>query len=1000
MNKLVEIFIRWRSHSFGFHTDIQKMYNCVKLHNTEWCFQRYLWRNDLDEKNPVEEKIIKTLIYGVKSSGNQSEIGLRKTAGVSKEEFPEVNEIVCKDVYVDDCLSGEVTKEKALQRADELELVLQRGGFSLKGISMTGSNPPSNLSSDGKTIGVAGLTWEPKSDLIYLDVKEINFAKKHRGRKTQAMFEIPENLTRRHCTAKLGEVFDLTGMFTPVIATMKLDLHELVVRKLDWDDKIPDNLRHVWVNHFQMMSELNQVKFKRAIVPHDAINLDVQTLCFGDASKDLACIAIYVRFKRKSNSYSCQLVFARSRLIPNGMSQPRAELYAAVVNCHSSEIVSRALYKHHKCKLLFTDSQIVLYWLSNENRSLKQWVRNRVLEDLRFSLPQHWRYIHTNEMIADLGTRRGAKATDVDGNSDWVNGMSWMTLNEEDFPAYTVNDIKLNSNQLNEARKEKNLEIVESSFFQNRVPIEVKDRYLFSQYLVDPNKFRFRNVVRIMALVIKFIRKLKEQSKPQINKNKIAPTYETFSDGDLAKAENYYFEKATREVKHFLRPHQYQKISKEKDGILYYSGRTLPEDEVTIVGKMTCAMKDLKCDSFCVPIVEKNSPLAFSIVSEIHCYNESVKHAGIESVWRYVLKKVFIIEGRSIVKIVKRSCQRCRYLEKKKLEVIMGPVSQTNLTIAPAFYHTQVDITGPYDAYSPHHKRTTVKIWLVVFCCNNTSATSIKVMENYSSTAFVQAFVRLSCLYGYPNLLLSDEGSQLVKAFQSMELNYVDVQQKLHKNQIKYELCPVGGHNMNGRVERKIKEIKTSLEKNLSKQRLSIMQWETVILEIVNNINNLPLSLGNYVGDFETMDLITPNRLIMGRNNDRNPIGSIVLSNDPLRIIRANNAVFDAWFENWLLVHVPKLMIHPKWFKSDEDLQKGDIVLFLKSDSSLSSTYQYGIIQSVHLSKDGKIRKAEVKYKNQNESIFRVTNRAVRELVVIHRVNEIDITEELMEKSK
>lgn len=273
-------------------------------------------------------------------------------------------------------------------------------------------------------------------------------------------------------------------------------------------------------------------------------------------------------------------------------------------------------------------------------------------------------------------------------------------------------------------------------------------------------------------------------------------------------------------------------------------------------------------------------------------------------------------------------------------------------------------------------------------------------MENYSSTAFLQAFVRFSCLYGYPNLLLSDEGSQLVKAFQSMELNYVDVQQKLHKNQIKYELCPVGGHNMNGRVERKIKEIKTSLEKNLSKQRLSIMQWETVISEIANNINNLPLSLGNYVGDFETMDLITPNRLIMGRNNDRNPIGSIVLSNDPLRIIRANNAVFDAWFENWLLVHVPKLMIHPKWFKSDEDLQKGDIVLFLKSDSSLSSTYQYGIIQSVHLSKDGKIRKAEVKYKNQNESIFRVTNRAVRELVVIHRVNEIDITEELMEKSK
>ena len=246
-------------------------------------------------------------------------------------------------------------------------------------------------------------------------------------------------------------------------------------------------------------------------------------------------------------------------------------------------------------------------------------------------------------------------------------------------------------------------------------------------------------------------------------------------------------------------------------------------------------MKDLRTDSFCVPIIEKNSPLAYSIVSDIHWYNENVRHSGIESVWRYVLKKVYIIEGRSIVKSIKGSCQRCRYLEKKSVEVSMGPVSKTNLTIAPAFYHTQVDLAGPFDAYSHHHKRTTIKIWLSVFCCNSTHATSIKVMENYSSSAFIQAFVRFSCLVGYPKLLLSDEGSQLVKAFQSMELNYIDINQQLNRDiSVDYELCPVGGHNMNGRVERKIREIKTSLQKTL-KSRLSIMQWETVSSSIANS---------------------------------------------------------------------------------------------------------------------------------------------------------------------
>ena len=31
-------------------------------------------------------------------------------------------------------------------------------------------------------------------------------------------------------------------------------------------------------------------------------------------------------------------------------------------------------------------------------------------------------------------------------------------------------------------------------------------------------------------------------------------------------------------------------------------------------------------------------------------------------------------------------------------------------------------------------------------------------------------------------------------------------------------------------------------------------------------------------------------------------------------------ALFENWFENWLLSHVPKLMFHPKWFNSERDV--------------------------------------------------------------------------------
>ena len=256
-------------------------------------------------------------------------------------------------------------------------------------------------------------------------------------------------------------------------------------------------------------------------------------------------------------------------------------------------------------------------------------------------------------------------------------------------------------------------------------------------------------------------------------------------------------------------------------------------------------------------------------------------------------QKVYIIEGRDIVKSVKKSCQRCRYLEKKIIDVSMGPVSNTTLTIAPAFYHTQVDLTGPYLAYSSHNQRKTIKVWLAIFCCNSIYATSIKVMGNYSTGRFIRAFIKFSCQFRYLRLTLSDEGSQIIKAFQSMELKFVDLQQKIHKeNGVEYQTCPVGGHNMNGRVERKIREIKASMTRTLMNNRLSIMQWETTSAQIANGINNLPLALGNLVSDFETMDLLTPNRLLMGRNNDCSPDGNMVILGDFQRRFEVNNAIF------------------------------------------------------------------------------------------------------------
>ena len=323
---------------------------------------------------------------------------------------------------------------------------------------------------DGQSIVVAGIGWFPKEDLIALNMGKLIFTKKQRGRKPEDT-DIPERLTRRHCISKVSEIYDIVGKMTPITATMKLDLHELVKRNLDWEDTIPDDLRGLWESHFEMMQEINNVRHTRALIPDDAISLELNTLDFGDASNSIACIAIYVRFQKKSGGFSSQLVLSRSRLVPDGMSQPRAELYAALLNTHSGEVVKKAFQKYHQGHFKLTDSQIVLYWISNEERPLKQWIPNRVVEIRRFTTPESWFYVNTKNMIADKGTRRGSTLKDVDQESEWMNGCEWMKQDSSSLPIKSVREVSLGHVQLQEVNKE----IPFSHDYNHKKPLEDDD---------------------------------------------------------------------------------------------------------------------------------------------------------------------------------------------------------------------------------------------------------------------------------------------------------------------------------------------------------------------------------------------------------------------------------------------------------------------------------------------------------------------------------------------
>ena len=217
----------------------------------------YLWHNSLDPSLEPLMKAIKTLIYGVRSSGNQAEYALRELADLMMDQYPDAALAIKELTYMDDTAAGTMEDGKIDSLAADIDGLLAAGGFCTKGFTISGRKPSPLLSKDGVSVSVLGSKWLSEEDEIQLNVGPVNFSKKKRGRKEEsaASWVIPEKLTKRICAGKVGEMFDLTGLALPITVAFKIDLHDLH-SKYGWDDKMSEDDRKIWSENFDMMNNL------------------------------------------------------------------------------------------------------------------------------------------------------------------------------------------------------------------------------------------------------------------------------------------------------------------------------------------------------------------------------------------------------------------------------------------------------------------------------------------------------------------------------------------------------------------------------------------------------------------------------------------------------------------------------------------------------------------------------------------------------------------------
>lgn len=127
---LVSILIRFRQHAIVISADIEKMYRQVLIHPNDRKFQRILWRYDSSE--PVCVYDLNTITYGTSFASFLAIRCLHQIAIDCEDTNSNVSNIIKRNFYVDDLLTGSQSFDDAKQIVASINSILKQRGFPLK----------------------------------------------------------------------------------------------------------------------------------------------------------------------------------------------------------------------------------------------------------------------------------------------------------------------------------------------------------------------------------------------------------------------------------------------------------------------------------------------------------------------------------------------------------------------------------------------------------------------------------------------------------------------------------------------------------------------------------------------------------------------------------------------------------------------------------------------------------------------------------------------------
>nr|XP_012219380.1 PREDICTED: uncharacterized protein LOC105670437 [Linepithema humile] len=833
-SELPAVIMQWRQFKYVFTADITKMYRQIRVDPRDMDYQRILWQS---ASAHVTEFQLLTVTYGTACAPFLALRVLKQLVQDEGQKFPLAVPVLTNQTYVDDVLFGEHDVTRIRQVREQLIRLLRCGGFELRKWASNSQDLLAEINpedhglactkplDESETLKVLGVGWNPVLDVFQFQ---------------STLKDHPPD-TKRSILAIIAKIFDPLGWVTPATIIAKVFMQTLWRLKLEWDQKIPPSQLTTWHQIHSNLRLLNEFRVPRwtGCGPH-VVKQELHG--FADASLVAYAAVVYLKVTSSDGNSTISLIAGKSRVAPlKPLSIPRLELSAAVLLSRLMKFVQESISANTTQCYCWTDSTILLAWIRQHPSRWKTFVANRVTEILA-NLPHlTWRHVSTDDNPADCASR-GLLAQDLINHHLWWSGPPWLKRSSEFWP-------------------------IENSTVSHETELEVRttcatvamnDREwdLAKKYSSWPK------LIRVTAYIYKFLNKCKRRKHDQPQGSEVPAAV---SADEYRSAKLYWI----RYIQQALFSTEIQALTHKrslnhKSPILSFNPFIDQDNVLRVGGRLQNSPLPFNRKH---PILLASHPLVHLIIKNAHVRS---LHAGLQLTLNVLRQEFWILRSRSMTKAIIHRCVPCAREKAAVPSQLMGNLPAIRVTKPErSFLHCGVDYAGPIQIRTSSGRGIkTQKAYIALFICLNSRAIHLELVSNYSTDAFLDAYLRFCSRRGLPESMYSDNGTTFLGADRELASAYraalteSNFQNKSATDSVSWNFIPPSAPHFGGLWEAGVKSVKHHLRRLVKNETLTFEEFTTLLCRIEACLNSRPIApLSDHLDDYEPL---TPGHFLIG----------------------------------------------------------------------------------------------------------------------------------------